>query len=73
MEDWLNLLEETIGHFKEGARSVRAFTDERTFIITRGAEDSEFVVTTEAPGFPKERTRSLEKFFGKVFGIEARY
>ena len=73
MEEWLNLMKETIGHFEEGARSVRAFTDESTFIITRGAGESEYIVTTEAPGFPKERTRSLEKVFKNVFGIEARY
>lgn len=69
----MNLIEETIGHFQEGARSVRAYTDNTTYIITKGSEDSEFVVTHEEPGFPKEKTRSLEKYFNDVFGIEARY
>lgn len=73
MSDWMNLVEETREHFREGARSVRAYTDETTYIITQGSEDTEFVVTIEGPGFPKEKTRSLEKYFSAVFGIEARY
>ena len=73
MSEWMNLVEETIGHFEEGARSVRAYSEEKTYIITRGKEDTEFVITHEAPGFPKEKTRSLEEYFGEVFGIEARY
>ena len=68
----MNLIEETMEHFREGAKSVRAYTENTTYIITRGRED-EFVVTTEEPGFPKEQTTSLEKYFSKVFGIEARY
>ena len=68
----MNLIEETIEHFKEGARSVRAYTENTTYIITM-AKDDEFVVTTEEPGFPKQQTKSLEKYFSKVFGIEARY
>ena len=73
MGEWMNLMEETIGHFQEGARSVRAYTDDTTYIITKGNAESEFVVTLEAPGFPKERTTSLDKYFDEVFGIEARY
>lgn len=73
MSGWMNLIEETIGHFQEGARSVRAYTDKTTYIITKGSEDAEFVVTLEEPGFPKEKTRSLDKYFRDVFGIEARY
>lgn len=73
MSEWINLVEETIEHFQEGARSVRAYSDEITYIITKGKDEAEFVVTMEEPGFPKERTRSLEKYFDEVFGIEARY
>ncbi len=73
MSDWMNLIEETIEHFKEGARSVRAYTENTTYIITKAADQEEFVITTEEPGFPKQRTRSLEGYFTKVFGIEARY
>lgn len=72
MSEWMNLIEETIAHFKEGARSVRAHTENTTYIITKGKGD-DFFVTTEEPGFPKEQTKSLEKYFSKVFGIEARY
>lgn len=69
----MNLVEETIGHLEEGARSVRAYTDDATYIITRDQSGRGFVVTTEEPGFPKSRTESLEEYFGEVFGIEARY
>lgn len=72
MSEWMNLIEETIEHFKEGARSVRAYTENTTYIITKGKDDG-FIVTTEEPGFPKEQTKSLERYFRKVFGIEARY
>ena len=72
MSEWMNLIEETIEHFQEGARSVRAYTEETTYIITKG-NNEEFVITHEEPGFPKQKTRSLEKYFSKVFGIEARY
>lgn len=72
MSEWMNLMEETIGHFKEGARSVRAYTEDTTYIITK-SDDSQFVVTIEEPGYPKQKTRSLEKYFSKVFGIEAKY
>jgi hypothetical protein len=73
MSEWMNLIDETVGHFKEGARSVRAYTEETTYIITKGKEDSEFVVTTEEPGFQKRKTTSLNEYFNDVFGIEARY
>ena len=69
----MNLVEETIEHFEEGARSVRAYTDEATYIITRDKSGAGFVVTTEEPGFPKNRTESLEGYFSDVFGIEAKY
>jgi hypothetical protein len=72
MSEWMNLMEETVGHFQEGARSVRAYTEDTTYIITKG-DDAEFVITIEEPGFPKHKTKSLEKYFNKVFGIEARY
>ena len=73
MSEWLDLIEETKEHFQEGARSVRAYADDTTYIITKGSEEAEFVVTLEEPGFPKEKTNSLEKYFRDVFGIEARY
>jgi hypothetical protein len=72
MEQWLNLLEETKTHFEEGARSVRAYANEKVYIITR-ADANTFWVTTEEPGFPKVKTDSLEQYFKDVFGIEARY
>ena len=73
MSEWMNLIEETIGHFNEGARSVRAYTNDTTYIITKGEDNNEFIVTTEEPGFPKSKTKSLERYFDKVFGIEAKY
>ncbi|MGC1240349.1 MAG: hypothetical protein WA874_02115 [Chryseosolibacter sp.] len=73
MNEWMNLIDETIGHFQEGARSVRAHTEETTYIITKDKDSGEFVITTEAPGFPKTRTKTLESYFRNVFGIEARY
>jgi hypothetical protein len=73
MSEWMDLIEETKEHFQEGARSVRAYSDDTTYIITKGTQDAEFVVTLEEPGFPKEKTNSLEKYFSEVFGIEARY
>ena len=74
MSTWMNLVEETIGHFEEGARSVRAYAnDETTYIITRDQKDGAFIVTIEEPGFPKSRTRSLDSYFDNVFGIEAKY
>jgi hypothetical protein len=72
MEPWLNLLEETLSHFNEGARSVKAYTNDNTYIITR-AGTTDFWVATEEPGFPKTKTTSLENYFKEVFGIEANY
>jgi hypothetical protein len=73
MERLKDLVEETISHFNEGARSVKAYTNEKTFIITRGSEKNEFWVAVEEPGFPKTKTASLAKYFEDVFGIEAKY
>lgn len=73
MPNWLDLLDDTLNHFREGARSVRAHTNDTTYIITRDQQTDEFIVTLEEPGFPKQKTRSLEKYFENVFGIEARY
>jgi hypothetical protein len=72
MEQWLNLLEETLSHFEEGARSVKAYTNDKTYIITR-ANPTDFWITLEEPGFPKTKTTSLENYFKEVFGIEANY
>jgi hypothetical protein len=72
MEPWLNLLEETKMHFSEGARSVRAHTNNQTFIITV-ADATHYYVTTEEPGFPKTKASTLDQYFKDVFGIEARY
>ena len=68
----LNLLEETLAHFSEGARTVKAHTDEKTFIITR-AGDSDFWITAEEPGYPKTKVKSLDDCFQDVIGIEAIY
>ena len=68
-----DLVEETLSHFSEGARSVRAYSNDKTFIITRAKEQNEFYITLEEPGFPKTKTTSLEIFFAEVFGIEATY
>lgn len=73
MNEWLNLLEETKTHFEEGAHSVRAYTNDKVYIITKTQEDDIFYVTLEEPGFPKTKTRSLESYFQEVFGIEAHY
>jgi hypothetical protein len=69
----MNLIEETISHFNEGARSVKAYSNDTTYIITRAKDSSDFWVTIEEPGFPKTRAASLEKYFQEVFGIEASY
>ena len=69
----MNLIEETISHFNEGATSVKAYASETTYIITRAKDSDDFWVTIEEPGFPKKRTSSLEEYFQEVFGIEARY
>jgi hypothetical protein len=72
MDQWLNLIEETKTHFSEGARSVRAYSNDKVYIITKASEE-EFWVTQEEPGFPKTKTGSLDKYFKEVFGIEAKY
>lgn len=69
----MNLIEETMGHFAEGARSVKAFGSQTTLIITRVKDSDDFWVTLEEPGFPKTRVHSLDEFFQEVFGIEALY
>ena len=73
MEQWLNLLEDTLSHFNEGARSVKAYTNDKTYIITRIRDSDEYWVALEEPGFPKTKTSSLESYFKEVFGIEATY
>jgi hypothetical protein len=73
MSEWMNLIEETVSHFEEGARSVRAYTNETTYIITKERDADGYIVTTEEPGFPKNKTATLDQYFEKVFGIEARY
>jgi hypothetical protein len=73
MERLKDLVEETIGHFNEGARSVKAYTNDKTYIITKAGEPHEFWVAIEEPGFPKTKTSSLNSYFKEVFGIEAKY
>lgn len=73
MGNWLNLLEETKTHFNEGARSVRAYTNDKVYIITRANDSDHFWVALEEPGFAKTKTESLEQYFKEVFGIEAKY
>jgi len=69
----LDLIEETLSHFSEGARSVKAYSNDKTYIITRSNEPGEFWVALEEPGFPKSKTTSLNEIFHDVFGIEAHY
>ena len=69
----LDLIDETLSHFKEGARSVRAYSSEHTYIITRAKDSNNFWVAIEDQGFQKQKAESLEKFFSDVFGIEATY
>ena len=73
MAELINLTEETINHFLEGARSVKAYAEDATYIITRAKDSDDFWVTLEEPGFPKTRASSLEQYFENVFGIEALY
>lgn len=68
----LDLIEETKSHFSEGARSVRAYTNDITLVITKSSDDEYSIVVEEDP-FRKSKTRELEPFFTNVFGIEARY
>jgi hypothetical protein len=69
----LDLIEETINHFNEGATSVRAYSPDYTYIITRTKEGNEFWITIEEDGFSKKRSTTLEEYFSEVFGIEAKY
>ena len=73
MERLRDLVEETMSHFNEGARSVKAYSNDKTFIITKDREKNEFWVTLEEPGFPKTKASALDKYFKEVFGIEATY
>ena len=73
MEPWLNLVEETISHFKEGARVVKAYNNDVTYIITCANEPNHYWVTLEESSFQKTKTASLEDYFKEVFGIEAIY
>jgi hypothetical protein len=68
----LDLLEETLNHFKEGAKSVRAYAPEETYIITR-ASDLDYWVTIDEPPYQKTRTNLLNDYFKEVFGIQATY
>lgn len=73
MQERLNLLEETLDHFNEGALSVRAYAPDVTYIITRVKDSNDFWITLEEPGFPKKKATELNSYFEEVFGIEARY
>jgi len=73
MEPWLNLLEETLTHFSEGARSVKAYTNNTTYIITRAKDSAHYWVAVEESNFQKTKTTSLDDYFREVFGIEAIY
>lgn len=69
----LNLIQETLDHFKEGARSVRAYTNDVTYIITRVQDSNEFWIATEELGFTKTKVKSLTPYYTDVFGVEAKY
>jgi len=71
----LNLVKETLEHFREGARSVRAYTDINTYVITRVGDsfDEFWIAIEESPLLPKIKTTSLDSYFADVFGVEARY
>lgn len=73
MEPLLNLLEETLGHFDEGARLVKAYTNDETYIITQSKDSGDYWVTTEEASFQKVRVSKLDDYFKEVFGIEALY
>jgi len=74
MDATLDLLDETLSHFNEGAKSVRAYSKDTTYIITKVSNsDDEFYVALEEPGFPKKKVSSLDEFFDEVSGIEAKY
>jgi len=67
-----DLVKETLSHFKEGAKSVRAHTDETTYIITPAGAGL-FWIVVEDGDFHKTKTDSLDAYFKDVFGIEAKY
>lgn len=69
----LDLLEETMNHFREGARSVRAYSTDTTYVITRDASSSGFWVAIEEEGFVRRKVDSLTEIFQHVFGIQATY
>ena len=73
MEKSLNLLEETLTHFKEGARLVKAYTNNTTYIITRVKDSEHYWITLEESNFEKTMAVSLDGYFKEVFGIEALY
>lgn len=73
MEALLDLYDETLNHFSEGARSVKAYSNDKTYIITKTKDEGEYFVTLEEAGFPKNKTTSLKEYFKDVFGIEAHY
>jgi len=69
----LNLIEETIKHFHQGAKTVRAYSADATYVITRANESGQFWVAVEEEGFHKKKTDSLEELYQDVFGIQATY
>lgn len=73
MENSLNLLEETLTHFREGARLVKAYSSDSTYIITRAKDSEHYWVALEEANFEKTKTVSLDIYFNEVFGIEAFY
>lgn len=73
MENSLNLLEETLMHFKEGARLIKAYSNDTTYIITPAKDSEHYWITKEEVNFEKTKTTSLDIYFKEVFGIEAFY
>lgn len=74
MKQYLSdLVSETKMHFQEGALSVRAYGDEKEYIIRPIPGTLDYEITTEAPAYAKYRTSSLQEYFDGIFGIEARY
>lgn len=70
----LNLIDETINHFDEGAKSVRAYTADNTLVITKIPDAGGFWVASENDGFAKIQIESLDSVFTEdVFGIQATY
>jgi hypothetical protein len=73
MPAFLDLIDETLNHFKEGAKSVRAYAPDATYIITRTKNSDGFWIAIEEEGFKKKKTDSLDELFQDVFGIQATY